>query len=180
MSRLDSIYKEFRQQTTHVESIKKALAISGFIALNNSFLKDSKLSAIFEKGDKIFSVNWDPQVQPQFVDLLLSIFIEVEADPIFLYGYFNTWGQEFAGNPTLKASETSRQKLRFWEELRDYTQIKINELEFDDELHEEADRFFILWNGTITDEAIQKRLKKPELGDGENRRKRRAKRHKKR
>lgn len=180
MSRLESIYKEFRQQTTHVESIKKALAISGFIALNDSFLNDQKLKELFTRGAEVFGVTWEPKIQERFVDLLLSIFVEVEADPIFLYGYFNTWGQEFAGNPTLKASETSRQKLRFWEELRDYTQGKINELEFDDELHEEADRFFILWNDTITDEAIQKRLKKPELGNGENRRKRRAKRNKKR
>ena len=180
MSRLESIYNKIHGQTKSIKRLKDALAISGFVALNNSFLNDQKLKELFTRGEEVFGVTWEPKIQEKFVALLLSIFIEVEADPIFLYGYFNTWGQEFAGNPTLKASETSRKKLRFWEELRDYTQGKINELEFDDELHEEADRFFILWNDTITDEAIQKRLKKPELGNGENRRKRRAKSDKKR
>lgn len=115
---------------------RTAVIISTFLALNSQFVKNDELEKLIRKSQYFYTSDWTHEEANAMTGKLVVLFLQVESDPIFIYAYIDTWAQE------MLEKVRNPQKRLFWLDVYRYTSAKLEELEFAEDLYEDADRFF--------------------------------------
>ena len=122
---------------------KSIVILTTINALNGEFLKDQFIADKIDEGAALYDVIWHKQDMRHVVDTLLPLFLEVETDPLFVYAYVDTWAQ------VMLESLQKKKKIEYWQSLLQYTTAILNSADFDEEMYQCADDFFIAVKNVI-------------------------------